>query len=287
MARFPDENARNEADVKREYVALFSAISTSEKLADLQSDSHRLFYTWLLAQTDPWGRIESSPRILNAKVWPVLGHSADETAAAIRDCCRLGLLQLHTLLEDSWIQVPDWEEKAGKLRRDDRCGKSKWPEPLESSRSTPGVDGSTPSQSRGEESREEKKAAPPARRSSKARAEPETELQGQEPWVVETVTAWVAYRTEKRLPPYTPSGFKALASKVLQMGQLRARAALAHSMASNYQGLFEPGQNGHAPPAGPKPKTDRDTYRPVSTEPRNENPPLLGDLLKGIRTKPA
>jgi len=111
------------------YAALFSAIATSEKMADLSDDSHRLFYLMLLPQADSWGRITGRPRKLNAKVWPLLDHDCAETTAAMLDCISCGLLEYYGGGEEPFIQVPDWEEKAGSIGRKDRRGASKFPDP--------------------------------------------------------------------------------------------------------------------------------------------------------------
>jgi hypothetical protein len=92
-------------------------------------------------------------------------------------------------------------------------------------------------------------AAPPARRSSKLSLDPETELTGKPPWLAEAARVWLAYRAEKRQKPYARSGLKALLANLESFGPARAKAAIDHSMASNYQGLFEPGGNGARPPA--------------------------------------
>jgi len=156
--------------VKREYVPLYASISTSAKLADLGSDTRRLFYTWLLAQCDAWGRIEADARVLRAKVWPLLDQDVAATAAALEDCCRVGLTVLHERDGLRWVQVPDWEEKAGKLRRDDRVTKagSKFPDPAEDSqrpsRGLPDDSGRIPGPVR-----EDSRSTP----ASRARARPE------------------------------------------------------------------------------------------------------------------
>lgn len=240
--------------MKREYVPLFSAVCTSEKLADLKSDSHRLFYTWLLTQCDPWGRIESSPRILCAKVWPVLGRTAKDTGAALGDCCRVGLLEVHGRDGSSWVQVPDWEGKAGKLRRTERCGRSKWPDPQEDSGSTPGViqeySGKVPG--RGEERREEKRRgeekgetpSPPIA-SGPAWVEPlEQNHEMDTPASRDALAEWVAYRRERRLAPWQRRTWEKNLAGMRPRGATGLIAAVQHSIAQGYQGLFPPKSNG-------------------------------------------
>lgn len=129
--------------MKREYVALFGAISTSEKLADLRDDAPRLFYTWLLAQCDVWGRITAKPRTLNAVVWPMLERTVEQTQAAVDACVAVNLLELHELDGDRWLQVPkeDWESKAGRLTPPNRRGRSEFPEGTDATRICAGAPG--------------------------------------------------------------------------------------------------------------------------------------------------
>jgi hypothetical protein len=278
-------------DVKREYVALFSAISLSERLARLESDSHRLFYTWLLAQCDQWGRIDAGARLLRAKVWPLLEHSVEETADAAIDLERVGLVIRHEQDGLTWLQVPDWDEKAGRLRRSERSAISKFPEPTyDNSRSS--VQDSRSSVLRGEERRGEEdkirnmnKNPPNPPLDSGSSAESCTELLESDPnadpdpkpkttkskpqWTEALATyaaldtpafragfeEWLVHRRGLKLKPYSPVGLKRVLGKLAEWGADRAIAAMAHSEAGNYQGIFEPkpehGSNGFHKPAAP------------------------------------
>ena len=133
--------------VTRAYVALFSSISTSEKMAALPNDAARLFFLALLPQCDSYGRIEASPPVLAAKVWPMWGHDPATTQAARDACAAVGLIDVHAKGGRSWIQVPRWDEMAGRIGRLDKRGASGWPDPAEESRIVPGVVGSGPDRS--------------------------------------------------------------------------------------------------------------------------------------------
>ncbi len=50
---------------------------------------------------------------------------------------------------------------------------------------------------------------------------------------------WIAHRRGLRLKPYTAQGQKGIFSKLAKWGSERAVAAIQHSMAQNYQGIFE------------------------------------------------
>jgi len=114
--------------VKPRYTPLFSSIRHSEKLAELPDDTCRLFYLMLLAQLDAWGRCAARPKVLFAEVWPLLGHDATETERCRDECARVGLIEIRELEGRMWIQLPDWEDKAGTLGKRDHRQESVWPD---------------------------------------------------------------------------------------------------------------------------------------------------------------
>lgn len=65
----------------------------------------------------------------------------------------------------------------------------------------------------------------------------------------EFVSAWDDYEQSRRekKKSITPTARKLLCKKLLAMGEARAAAALTHSAACGYQGLFEPSGNGRRP----------------------------------------
>lgn len=126
----------------KHYTPLFGSVRHSGKLADLPDDHCRLFYFMLLAQCDAWGRVDGRTRVLNAEVWPLLGKSAIQT-----ECC-LSELYVHQLValycDDkgrSWVQIPDWEDKAGSVGKRDHRKESRFPAPDETLRAIPGQGG--------------------------------------------------------------------------------------------------------------------------------------------------
>jgi len=63
---------------------------------------------------------------------------------------------------------------------------------------------------------------------------------------------WVLYKHERK-EAYKPQGIKALLSKLAQWGPQRTEAAIRHSMANNWAGIFEPsgtGAGGRVEPKG-------------------------------------
>lgn len=59
------------------------------------------------------------------------------------------------------------------------------------------------------------------------------------PWLAEVLGSWVGYKSE-RGQRYKPKGMAAVKSEMLEHGEAWSRAAVQHSMACNYAGLFPP-----------------------------------------------
>lgn len=58
---------------------------------------------------------------------------------------------------------------------------------------------------------------------------------------------WLAYRRERRLAAYKPVGLARCLARLAAMGHDAAVAALDHSMAQNYQGIWSPPPQRGAP----------------------------------------
>lgn len=112
------------------YTPLYDSICTSARMADLPDMACRYFYVCLLAKCDSWGRLDARPRKLNVEVWPLLGQSDEETARALNALIQAGLVEVYWPQGgDPFIQVPDWEEKAGSVGRKSHRRASKFPDP--------------------------------------------------------------------------------------------------------------------------------------------------------------
>lgn len=99
-------------------------------MADLPDDTCRMFYVWLLAKCDAWGRLDARPRKLNVSVWPLLGKSDAETARCLEALRVAGLVEVYWPQgHDPFLQVPDWEEKAGSIGRKSHRSPSQHPDP--------------------------------------------------------------------------------------------------------------------------------------------------------------
>ncbi len=110
------------------FTPLFSSIRHSDKLAALPDDACRLFYLMLLAQCDAWGRHDARAKVLCADVWPLLDHDPKETERCRDACAKAGLILVLRDGDRMWIQVPDWEAKAGTIGKLDHRKQSEWPD---------------------------------------------------------------------------------------------------------------------------------------------------------------
>jgi hypothetical protein len=113
--------------VSRQYTPVFSAIRHSGKLADLPDDSARLLFLMLLPQCDDWGRAACEPRKVQAEVWPLLAKTVEETARCLDLLEKVGLIERLTDGTLKWLQIPDWETKAGTVGRKSHRWASEWP----------------------------------------------------------------------------------------------------------------------------------------------------------------
>lgn len=230
------------------YVSLFSSITLSEKLADLPDDSARLLYTWSLSQADSWGRLPGRAKPLGALVWPMLGKTAAQTEKALTACVEFGLYNRYTRGDDVWLQIPDWEEKAGKLIPPSRRAKnSRWPSPEDAETASSSLALSPP------DSEEEKRRD--TRRASSKSPEDEPDYSGAlrstpeldtKP-VREAMEAYFAFRRKKRWDRLLPESIAAKLTELRGYGPDGVAEAFRASIANGWRGVFAPKgeQGGH------------------------------------------
>lgn len=108
---------------RRTWTAVHSAINRSLKLAELNGHAARVFFHQLLQAVDSHGCIDARPHILLVEVWPLLGETIASTEAAARELERVGLVVRKRDAKAEWLEIPDWDDKAGALirNRGKRC----------------------------------------------------------------------------------------------------------------------------------------------------------------------
>jgi hypothetical protein len=93
-------------------------ISDSKRVAQLQNDTHRMLYTWLLAHLDVEGRFSAEPCIVRGHVVPRLKHVTDEVIeSALEDMARVDLIIIYEVDGDRFLQYRIFH-KHNKVRRD-------------------------------------------------------------------------------------------------------------------------------------------------------------------------
>lgn len=116
---------------------LKKVVSTSQKLANLKSDSARLLYTWLIPHLDIEGRFSADPKIVKGYVVPRLKMSLRKISEYLEDMAKNDLIVLYEVDGDRYLQLRKFKDF--QTLREKRESKSIIPPSTEASRITPGV----------------------------------------------------------------------------------------------------------------------------------------------------
>ena len=116
---------------------LKKVVSTSQKLANLKSDSARLLYTWLIPHLDIEGRFSADPKIVKGYVVPRLKMSLKKISEYLEDMAKNNLIILYEMDGDRYLQLRKFKDI--QILRKKRESKSIIPPPARESRITPGV----------------------------------------------------------------------------------------------------------------------------------------------------
>lgn len=248
-------------DVKREWVAIFSSICNAKRMRALPDNTCRLLFVLLATQCDSHGRLDDDADSVWAGCWATFGPtcSQDETVRALGELERVGLIERHATEEARWIQVPDWEEKAGRVGERAKRGASKFPEP---SPDTLATKSRHTRESVGNKSATEREESRGEKREKRAEGE-RVPRSPQDPWdpvfashpgmdTPECRAAcirWDTYRRElgngKKL---TPTGRASTLTQYATRGPADLIAAIDNTITKGVQGLLdpEPARNGAA-----------------------------------------
>ena len=90
---------------------LSKTVSTSQKLANLPSDSARLLWTWLLPHLDREGRFYAEPSVVKGHAVPRLKNHTEITIAEdIQHLSDVGLIILYEVKGDRYLQYTQFDE---------------------------------------------------------------------------------------------------------------------------------------------------------------------------------
>lgn len=110
---------------------LNKSISLNKELADLNSDTSRLLFTWTISHLDVEGRIHGDPDVLKSLVVPRLKHITGEVVEeCIKEWTEKGLVIWYEAGGDQWLQFPGFHDNQKGLKKD-REAQSKIPAPEE------------------------------------------------------------------------------------------------------------------------------------------------------------
>ncbi len=112
-------------------------VSTSRKLANLQTDSARLLWTWLLPHTDIKGRFSAEPEVVKGYIVPRLKKmTAVKIEKYLEDMAACNLVILYKVNSDNYLEIVKFSDFQT-LRSDREAGSIIPPPPAPGS--TPGV----------------------------------------------------------------------------------------------------------------------------------------------------
>lgn len=98
---------------------LSKRISRSFKVSTLNSDTARLFFTWLIPYLDVEGRIEADPLLIKADLFPLLDHITVRVINRIlRELSDAGLIILYECNGRKYLQLEQFETFQKNLRKD-------------------------------------------------------------------------------------------------------------------------------------------------------------------------
>lgn len=117
---------------------LSKAVSTSQKLANLKSDSARLLWTWLLPHLDREGRFFAEASVVKGHAVPRLKNHTEKTIAEhLQQLADVGLILLYEVNGDTYLQYNQFDEHQSGLHKE-REPTSPCPPPPEECRKNAG-----------------------------------------------------------------------------------------------------------------------------------------------------
>lgn len=208
---------------------LREAILDSEAVNALSVPAE-LFYRRLMSVVDDFGRFDARPSVLRSRCYPLRVSAVREADISrwLAECETAGLIALYSADAKQYLLFRKLGEPRAKF--------SKFPAPpagTEDLRADANgcahVRADVPGSNSGSESNSNKPPDPPLPFSSKAFAAA---------WA-----DWEQHRKEKK-QPLTPLAVRNQFKKLARIGEARAIAAIEHSIANGYQGIYEPDRKG-------------------------------------------
>lgn len=225
----------------------------SERINALKPEEE-CFYLRLCLRADDFGRYHANPVLLKSNLFPLRENvRSTDIPRWLAACQKAGLVRCYEADAKPFLEIVKFGQRIKEGLR------SKFPPPPDIAGQIPEVPGS----SRQIPANPGKAGTFPPYSEAKADSKSETKpgapaalevvfpLTLNSPEFSEAWTNWAQHRREIK-KPITPTAQKEQLKKLEEMGLQRAIAALRHSTANQYQGVFEPDPKpGSAQPATP------------------------------------
>lgn len=224
---------------------LRDGILTSERVNQLDWEAE-VFYRRLMSIADDYGRFSASPAVLRAAMYPLKLEQMREAnvSRCLVSCEKAGLVRLYRVGAKQYIQILDFGQK---IRT-----RSKWPEPPEEEACQQSASNcQQPADPVVVGGGVECEVGGGGERKARAPAAPLVSIPSNldTPEFKAAWSGWIADRRERR-KPMTDRAAELALRRLAEWGPERAVAAIEHSIANGWQGIFEP-QGG--PKAAAKP----------------------------------
>jgi hypothetical protein len=211
-------------------------IRTSERTEKLVREGGwmaQVFYDWALTVVDDYGRFDGRPSILRTEIFPLLLDLVrdSDVQRCLAACEKAGLIRLYSADGKPYMEILDFRQRL-------RASKSRWPAPPCVSLSPAGhchdnANGYGDGYGDGNPQ--------PPERSLERPKKPTTPTIP--PSLASPVfdAAWADFAKHRRemRKPLTATSSEKLLQTLAKMGQARAVAAIHHSIANGWQGIFE------------------------------------------------
>jgi hypothetical protein len=223
------------------------------------------FYIRLLTLVDDWGRYDGRVPVLHGQCFALRSDIVPQETAALRsELHAAGLIEVYAVEGKEYVQITKWQERA-------RGTNSRYPAPCDGTLSQEVAENvATPQESAAE--RCEPLPNPASITPSPIPITPisttpsplhQPAAQMALPFESEAFCkAWESWEQHRReiKKKLTPTAAVKLLDKMRGMGEARAIAAINHSIANGWTGLFEEEQSGKPPTQSGKPRSQFATW---------------------------
>jgi hypothetical protein len=87
-----------------------ATLGSSHKFANITSDTHRLMFVLMVANTDVEGRLDADPRILNGRVFTLMGWSTEQVEAGLQALADVDLIRWYEIEGRPYAEIVKFHE---------------------------------------------------------------------------------------------------------------------------------------------------------------------------------